>query len=139
MKVNIFKKLIREVIREELDYKFNELQKEIDKEPLNITNVRNLSESVETLIETLIDNEIENNIKHRKGSELLLNYISRFNKNESMDNTVTRLFNLYNDNEYSVLLKEAYALIDTSSPKGKDIYVQIVNKVEVEPFKDILK
>jgi len=124
---------------EELTLKFDELQKEIDKEPLNITNVRNLSESVETLIETLIDNEIENNIKHRVGSELLLNYISRFNKNERMDNTITRLFNLYNDNEYTVLLKEAYALIEDSSPQGKDIYVQIVNKVEIEPFNSILK
>ncbi len=30
MKVNIFKKLIREVIREELDYKFSVLEKKID-------------------------------------------------------------------------------------------------------------
>ncbi len=29
MKVNIFKKLIREVIREELDYKFSVLEKKI--------------------------------------------------------------------------------------------------------------
>ena len=30
MKVNIFKKLIREVIREELDYKFSSLEKKLD-------------------------------------------------------------------------------------------------------------
>ena len=30
MKVNIFKKLIREVVREELDFKFNRLEKKLD-------------------------------------------------------------------------------------------------------------
>ena len=30
MKVNIFKKLIREVVREELDYKFSALEKKLD-------------------------------------------------------------------------------------------------------------
>ncbi len=30
MKVNIFKKLIREVVREELDYKFSSLEKKLD-------------------------------------------------------------------------------------------------------------
>ena len=30
MKVNIFKKLIRDIIREELDYKFNGLEKKLD-------------------------------------------------------------------------------------------------------------
>ena len=30
MKVNIFKKLIREVVREELDYKFSTLEKKLD-------------------------------------------------------------------------------------------------------------
>ena len=30
MKVNIFKKLIREVVREELDYKFSRLEKKLD-------------------------------------------------------------------------------------------------------------
>ena len=56
-----------------------------------------------------------------------------------MDNSVTRLYNLYNNNEYSVLLKEAHSLIDEASPKGKEIYVNIVNKVDVEPFKNIIK
>ena len=30
MKVNIFKKLIRDIIREELDYKFSRLEKKLD-------------------------------------------------------------------------------------------------------------
>ena len=35
MKVNIFKKLIREVIREELDYKFSRLEKKLNEVLVN--------------------------------------------------------------------------------------------------------
>jgi hypothetical protein len=35
MKVNIFKKLIREVVREELDYKFSALEKKLDEVLVN--------------------------------------------------------------------------------------------------------
>ena len=35
MKVNIFKKLIREVVREELDYKFSSLEKKLDEVLVN--------------------------------------------------------------------------------------------------------
>ena len=43
MKVNIFKKLIREVIREELDYKFSVLEKKID-EALVSSNTNSIVE-----------------------------------------------------------------------------------------------
>ena len=38
MKVNIFKKLIREVVREELDYKFSRLEKKLDEVLVNGNN-----------------------------------------------------------------------------------------------------
>ena len=43
MKVNIFKKLIREVVREELDYKFSALEKKLD-EVLVSSNVNSIVE-----------------------------------------------------------------------------------------------
>jgi len=43
MKVNIFKKLIREVVREELDYKFSALEKKLD-EVLVSSNSNSLAE-----------------------------------------------------------------------------------------------
>ena len=44
MKLSIFKKLIREVIREELDYKFNRLRKEL-KEVVVSSNNDNISKA----------------------------------------------------------------------------------------------
>ena len=43
MKVNIFKKLIRDIIREELDYKFSALEKKLD-EVVVKSNVSNINE-----------------------------------------------------------------------------------------------
>ena len=44
MKVNIFKKLIRDIIREELDYKFSALEKKLD-EVVVKSNVNNINEA----------------------------------------------------------------------------------------------
>ena len=43
MKLSIFKKLIREVIREELDYKFSRLEKKLD-EVVVSSNISNINE-----------------------------------------------------------------------------------------------
>ena len=43
MKVNIFKKLIRDIIREELDYKFSRLEKKLD-EVVVKSNINNINE-----------------------------------------------------------------------------------------------
>ena len=43
MKVNIFKKLIRDIIREELDYKFSRLEKKLD-EVVVSSNISNINE-----------------------------------------------------------------------------------------------
>ena len=44
MKVNIFKKLIRDIIREELDYKFSRLEKKLD-EVVVSSNISNINEN----------------------------------------------------------------------------------------------
>ena len=44
MKVNIFKKLIRDIIREELDYKFSRLEKKLD-EVVVKSNSNNINEA----------------------------------------------------------------------------------------------
>ncbi len=121
----------------EINAKLGELNREILQEPLNITLVRNLSESIETQIESLIESRLQKNIKQRIGSELILKYISRFNKSDNIDLKIKRLFNLYNDYEYYRLLQEGFGLIESSSPHAKTIYLDIVKQVEVEPFKKI--
>ena len=44
MKLSVFKKLIRDVIREELDYKFSRLEKKLD-EVVVKSNVSNINEA----------------------------------------------------------------------------------------------
>ena len=43
MKLSVFKKLIRDVIREELDYKFSRLEKKLD-EVVVKSNINNINE-----------------------------------------------------------------------------------------------
>ena len=46
MKVNIFKKLIREVVREELDFKFSALEKKLDEVLVSSNNSSLVEDSV---------------------------------------------------------------------------------------------
>ncbi|MGL5020909.1 MAG: septation ring formation regulator EzrA, partial [Mycoplasmatales bacterium] len=124
---------------EEFSNKLTLLKKELNNEPLNITTVRNLNDSVASIINKLIDEELEKNIKQRIGSELILKYISRFNKSEGMDTTIGRLNNLYSGHEYKSLLQEGYQiLLNADSIKGPAIYKGIVSEVTVDPFNEIL-
>ncbi|MGL5021260.1 MAG: septation ring formation regulator EzrA, partial [Mycoplasmatales bacterium] len=124
---------------EELNNKLRILKKELNNEPLNITTVRNLNDSVASIINKLTDEELEKNIKQRIGSELILKYISRFNKSEGMDTTIGRLNNLYSGHEYKSLLQEGYQiLLNADSIKGPAIYKGIVSEVTVDPFNEIL-
>ena len=59
MKVNIFKKLIREVVREELDYKFSSLEKKLD-EVLVKSNSNSIVEDRVTQLNRLISTEKTN-------------------------------------------------------------------------------
>ena len=79
MKVNIFKKLIRDIIREELDYKFSRLEKKLD-EVVVSSNISNINE-VRTQAPQTTDfkklmnggNQVQSNISAPKTSSGVLN------------------------------------------------------------------
>ena len=67
MKVNIFKKLIREVIREELDYKFSVLEKKIDEALVsnNTNSIINIS-AIKDFFEKIFFLRIYNQTRKKK-------------------------------------------------------------------------
>ena len=79
MKVNIFKKLIRDIIREELDYKFSRLEKKLD-EVVVSSNISNINE-VKTQAPQSTDfkklmnggNTVQSNVSAPKTSSGVLN------------------------------------------------------------------
>ena len=79
MKVNIFKKLIRDIIREELDYKFSRLEKKLD-EVVVSSNISNINE-VKTQAPQSTDfkklmnggNQVQSNVSAPKTSSGVLN------------------------------------------------------------------
>lgn len=123
---------------QDLNNSINSLEHELDQETLNIVNVRMLENSVKQLIQTLTDKEIENNIKQRIGSELFIQYLSQFNTNEESNIILKRLNAKYIDCEYSQLLHEAYDLLKNVTPEYKKIYAKITERVDIEPFEDVL-
>ena len=56
MKVNIFKKLIRDIIREELDYKFSRLEKKLDEALVNNKDVKLVEDNDRQLTATGMTN-----------------------------------------------------------------------------------
>ena len=79
MKLSIFKKLIREVIREELDYKFSRLEKKLD-EVVVKSNINNINE-VKTQAPQSTDfkklmnggNKVQSNVSAPKTKSSVLN------------------------------------------------------------------
>ena len=79
MKLSVFKKLIREVIREELDYKFSRLEKKLD-EVVVKSNINNINE-VKTQAPQSTDfkklmnggNQVQSNVSAPKTSSGVLN------------------------------------------------------------------
>ena len=79
MKLSIFKKLIREVIREELDYKFSRLEKKLD-EVVVKSNINNINENrtqapQSTDFKKLMngDNKVQSNVSAPKTKSSVLN------------------------------------------------------------------
>ena len=79
MKLSIFKKLIREVIREELDYKFSRLEKKLD-EVVVKSNINNINEvktqaPQSTDFKKLMngDNKVQSNVSAPKTNSSVLN------------------------------------------------------------------
>ena len=79
MKLSIFKKLIREVIREELDYKFSRLEKKLD-EVVVKSNINNINEDRTQAPQTTDfkklmngDNKVQSNVSAPKTNSSVLN------------------------------------------------------------------
>ena len=79
MKLSVFKKLIREVIREELDYKFSRLEKKLD-EVVVKSNINNINENrtqppQTTDFKKLMngDNKVQSNVSAPKTNSSVLN------------------------------------------------------------------
>ena len=79
MKLSIFKKLIREVIREELDYKFSRLEKKLD-EVVVKSNINNINENRTQAPQTTDfkklmngDNKVQSNVSAPKTNSSVLN------------------------------------------------------------------
>ena len=79
MKLSVFKKLIREVIREELDYKFSRLEKKLD-EVVVKSNINNINEVKTQAPQTTDfkklmngDNKVQSNVSAPKTNSSVLN------------------------------------------------------------------
>ena len=79
MKLSVFKKLIRDVIREELDYKFSRLEKKLD-EVVVKSNINNINEDrtqapQSTDFKKLMngDNKVQSNVSAPKTKSSVLN------------------------------------------------------------------
>ena len=79
MKLSVFKKLIRDVIREELDYKFSRLEKKLD-EVVVKSNINNINEDrtqapQSTDFKKLMngDNKVQSNVSAPKTNSSVLN------------------------------------------------------------------
>ena len=79
MKLSVFKKLIREVIREELDYKFSRLEKKLD-EVVVKSNINNINENRTQAPQTTDfkklmngDNKVQSNVSAPKTNSSVLN------------------------------------------------------------------
>ena len=79
MKLSVFKKLIRDVIREELDYKFSRLEKKLD-EVVVKSNINNINENrtqapQSTDFKKLMngDNKVQSNVSAPKTNSSVLN------------------------------------------------------------------
>ncbi len=122
----------------DIDVKLEMLQDELDKEPLNITNVRNLNTSVAKLIQEVTETKAHENIKQREAAKYLILYFNRFTHTQDGINYSRRFNALFNDHDYKRILKESYELLKGSNKDGDQIYKRIVNQVQVKPFENIL-
>ena len=123
----------------ELNNQKNELSEELAKEKIDISAVRSISNYLENNIEDFKTTKLTNNIKQRLISIAVIEYISRFNKNQSMATNIQMLNNYYAANQYNPLLTEAHkTLIKLTPEKGDLIYRKIVSSIKVDPFESVL-
>ncbi len=124
----------------DIDVKLNLLEQALSEQPINISDVRNLSNSVEKLTTEIVENSlIENDIKQREAAKLMIMYLNRFTETHDGATYSNRFNNLYASCEYKRILKEAYELLIDANNDGKKIYETIVKPaMNVTPFEYIL-
>ncbi len=122
----------------DLEVKLEMLENELQLEPINITNVRNLNTSVAKLINEITTTKAQENIKQREAAKYLIIYFNRFTHTQDGINYARRFNTLFNDHDYKRILKESFELLKSSNKDGEQIYKQIVNQVHVEPFEHVL-
>ena len=121
----------------DLDIKLRNLVAILEKEPLNISEVRKLDSSVDKIINTLKNQYLLTDVKQRIGCELLINYMARFNTTDELNLTIKRLHNLYKNCEYKKILIEVLELLTSLTDDGPTRYKNIVSKVKISGVDDL--
>lgn len=135
-KVKHFEKLnlsLKSTLKE-LSQKIVEMDKELEKEPLEISYVRANDNIIQKLLNNFI-NEMQKDVKQRVGAEKLAVHFNRFVVNNENYTFSTRFVTLYNNKEYRQILKEIYQVFTDNNPKGEALYRSILNSVNVEEYK----
>lgn len=126
-------------ILHDIEIKLDLLEESLHVQPINISDIRNLSLSVEKLTAELIEKDaLANNIKQREAAKLIILYFNRFTQTHDGLTYSNRFNTLYAQCDYKRILKEAYELLIEANQDGKKIYEQIVkpamNIKEYEPI-----
>ena len=130
MKVNIFKKLIRDIIREELDYKFSRLEKKLD-EVVVSSNISNINE-VRTQAPQTTDfkklmnggNQVQSNISAPKTRSGVLNDLLQETANSG------EWKNINKEAEVQSVTENTEGLPDHLADALNKDYSQVLQKVE---------
>lgn len=130
---------IKNIIHD-IEIKLDLLENALNTQPINISDVRNLSVSVEKLTAELIKKEaLTNNIKQREAAKLIIFYFNRFTETHDGLTYSNRFNSLYGECEYKRILKEAYELLIEANNDGKKIYEQIVKPaMNIPVFEPVL-
>ena len=130
MKVNIFKKLIRDIIREELDYKFSRLEKKLD-EVVVSSNISNINE-VKTQAPQSTDfkklmnggNQVQSNVSAPKTSSGVLNDLLQETANSG------EWKNINKEAEVQSVTENTEGLPDNLADALNKDYSQVLQRVE---------
>ena len=124
----------------EINEKRKVLAIELDKEQIDINQVRNLMQYIEVNLQNLKEHGIERNIKQRIGAQKLIRYIARFNRNAKINQIIKNMNAYYAANNYESVLEESQKGLQLIVPTKYDkVYRAILTNIEVEEFNKILK
>ncbi len=114
---------------EEAYIKIENLDKSLNETPLNISEVRKLMLASETLIDELkILSEEE--IKAKQLSQALICFANRFVDSTSSQDILSHAMTLYNNNNYTQVIKEIKQSIYNDFENAEALYNQIVSEIK---------